>query len=140
MYTGVFYVALCVAMLFMSQPQSSIEPVGMSRGQRLLLKGPRGIRQIRGEHLSHMTSLLHSHMFTEQGIKLKWIKERISRYALLAGQMVILVWTRLLYSIEPSSACWSNPLTRSDPLTQFDHSVLIGQALQPSSTTPCCLP
>ena len=69
-------------MLFLSQPQSEIEPVGISRGQRLFMSGgraPKSVEPISGEHLSRMTSLLRSHMFTEQGIKLKWIKERIAR-------------------------------------------------------------
>ena len=76
------YVGLCVLMLFLSQPQSEIEPVGISRDQRLLMSGgrvPKSVSPLRGEHLSHMTTLLRSHMFTEQGIKLKWIKERIAR-------------------------------------------------------------
>ena len=32
-----------------------------------------------GLGLSHMGTLLCSHMFTEQGVKLKWIGERIKR-------------------------------------------------------------
>ena len=77
------YVGLCVMMLYISQPQSAIEPVSSATaGQRLLInrvRAPKAFQPVRGERLSHMTTLLHSHMFTEQGIKLKWIKERISR-------------------------------------------------------------
>ena len=80
---GVLYVGLCVLMLFLSQPQSAIEPVGFYKGQRLPTMGggrsPKSVEPMRGERLSHMTTLLHSHMFTEQGIKLKWIKERLTR-------------------------------------------------------------
>ena len=81
-YPGAVYVGVCVLMLFLSQPQSEIEPVGISRDQKLLMSGgrvPKSISPIKGEHLSHMITLLRSHMFTEQGIKLKWIKERIAR-------------------------------------------------------------
>lgn len=41
-----------------------------------------------GRGLSHMTALLHAHMFSEQGIKLKWISERIGRYVLVGGMVV----------------------------------------------------
>ena len=65
----------------------SIEPVGMSCQLHSLEEGREG-RERRGRRvggyeglgLSHMGTLLHSHMFTEQGIKLKWIGERIKRY------------------------------------------------------------
>ena len=68
------------------QQQMSIEPVGMSCQLHSLEEG-RERREGRGRRvggyeglgLSHMGTLLRSHMFTEQGIKLKWIGERIKR-------------------------------------------------------------
>ena len=76
------YIGLCVLMLFLSQPHSGIEPVDVYTSPRLPMSGrrtPKAFQPIRGERLSHMTTLLHSHMFTEQGMKLKWVKERIAR-------------------------------------------------------------
>ena len=65
------------------QPQMSIEPVGMSRQLHSLEEGREGRgRRVGGYErlgLSHMGTLLRSHMFTEQDIKLKWIGERIKR-------------------------------------------------------------
>ena len=68
-------------------PQSNIEPVGLvGRGSLPLLRG-RGPKEALeddvGAELSKMMTLLHSTMFSEQGIKLKWIKERILRYVCL---------------------------------------------------------
>ena len=61
----------------------SIEPVGMSRQLHSLEEGKEGRGRRVGGHdvlgLSHMGTLLRSHMFTEHGIKLKWIGERIKR-------------------------------------------------------------
>ena len=61
----------------------SIEPVGMSRQLHSLEEGRkrrgRRVGGYKGLGLSHMGTLLCSHMFTEQGIKLKWIGERESR-------------------------------------------------------------
>ena len=58
----------------------SIEPVGMSRQLHSLEEGREGrgrrVGGYEGPGLSHMGTL---HMFTEQGIKLKWIGERIKR-------------------------------------------------------------
>ena len=68
------YILLCVVM-FVLQPQMSIEPVGMSRQLHSLEEGGR----IRGTGTHHMGNLLCSHMFTEQDMKLKWIGERIKR-------------------------------------------------------------
>ena len=77
------YILLCVVMLVL-QPQMSIEPVDMSRQLHSLEEGREGrgrrVGGYEGLGLSHMGTLLHSHMFTEQGIKLKWIGERIKRY------------------------------------------------------------
>ena len=74
-------ILLCVVMLVL-QPQMSIEPVGMSR-LHSLEEGREGrerrVGGYEGLGLSHMGTLLRSHMFTEQGIKLKWIGERIKR-------------------------------------------------------------
>ena len=76
------YILLCVVMLVL-QPQMSIEPVGMSRQLNSLEEGREGRgRRVEGYErlgLSHMGTLLRSHMFIEQGIKLKWIGERIKR-------------------------------------------------------------
>ena len=76
------YILLCVVMLVL-QPKMSIEPVGMSRQlhsleERRERRGKR-VGGYEGLGLSHMGTLLRSHMFTEQGIKLKWIGERIKR-------------------------------------------------------------
>ena len=72
---------LCVMLVL--QPQMSIEPVGMSRQLHSLEEGREGrgrrVGGYEGLGLSHMGTLLRSHMFTEQGIKLKWIGERIKR-------------------------------------------------------------
>ena len=70
------YILLCVVMLVL-QPQMSVEPVGMSRQLHSLEEGRGGGYE--GLGLSHMGTLLRSHMFTEKGIKLKWIGERIKR-------------------------------------------------------------
>ena len=76
------YILLCVVMLVL-QPQMSIEPVGMSRQLHSLEEGREGrgrrVGGYEGLGRSHMGTLLRSHMFTEQGIKLKWIGERIKR-------------------------------------------------------------
>ena len=74
------YILLCVVM-FVLQPQMSIEPVGMSCQLHSLEEGRegRGRREYEGLGLSHMDTLLCSHMFTEQDMKLKWIGERIKR-------------------------------------------------------------
>ena len=57
----------------------SIEPVGMSRQLHSLEEGREGrgrrVGGYEGLGLSHIGTLLRSHMFTEQGIKLKWIGE-----------------------------------------------------------------
>ena len=45
-------------------------------------RGPKGALLSDGDltaELSDMMTLLHSSMFIDQGIKLKWIKERITR-------------------------------------------------------------
>ena len=77
------YILLCVVMLVL-QPQMSIDPVGMSHQLHSLDEGREGRgRRVGGYEelgLSHMGTLLRSHMFTEQDIKLKWIGERIKRY------------------------------------------------------------
>ena len=61
----------------------SIEPVGMSRQLHSLEEGREGRGRRAGGYerlgLSHMGTLLRSHMFTEQGIKLKWIGESRGR-------------------------------------------------------------
>ena len=66
-------ILLCVVMLVL-QPQMSIEPVGMSR-LHSLEEGREGrgrrVGGYEGLGLSHMGTLLCSHMFTEQDIKLK---------------------------------------------------------------------
>ena len=65
------------------QSQMNIEPVGMSRQLHPLDEGREGrgrrVGGYEGLGLSHMGTLLRSHMFTEQAIKLKWIGERIKR-------------------------------------------------------------
>ena len=58
------------------QPQLNIEPVAEKR-DLLSYDYPEGRGSRRG--LSHMTTLVKSHMFSEQGIKLKWISERMKR-------------------------------------------------------------
>lgn len=81
---GVVYVLLCILLLFSNMPQTSIEPVDL-RGQGSLShiggRGPKeaGSPDHVGAGLSRMMSLVHSAMFVDQGIKLKWIRERISR-------------------------------------------------------------
>jgi len=73
------YLVMCVVMLLW-QPQMNIEPVGMSRQLHSLQEGERGrVAAHEDLGLSHMSSLLHSHMFSEQGMKLKWVGERIQR-------------------------------------------------------------
>ena len=60
----------------------SIEPVGMSHQLNSLEEGREGRgRRVGGlrDWDSVTCTLLHSHMFTEQGIKLKWMGERIKR-------------------------------------------------------------
>ena len=79
---AVVYLVLCVLMLSFHVQQSSIEPVEFKRGQSSMFRGgrnPKEVFPIRVEEINHMTTLLRSPMFTEQGIKLKWIGERIDR-------------------------------------------------------------
>ena len=75
-------ILLCVVMLVL-QPQMSIKPVGMSRQLHSLEEEREGrgrrVGGYKGLGLSHMGTLLRSHMFTEQGRKLMWIGERIKR-------------------------------------------------------------
>ena len=77
------YVALCILLLLSNMPQSSIEPVDPS-GHSFIIGGRKELGlvsdQDKGVELSRMVNLLHSTMFSEQGIKLKWIKERIVRW------------------------------------------------------------
>ena len=79
---ALMYILLCVVMLVL-QPQMSIEPVGMSCQLHSLDERREGrgrrVGGYEGLGLSHMGTLLRSHMFTEQGIKLKLIGERIKK-------------------------------------------------------------
>ena len=75
-------------------PPSDIEPVNL-QGQRskpftIRGRGPREVsdQDVKEAELNNMMSLLHSHMFIEQGIKLKWIRERILRYNNYGGSLV----------------------------------------------------
>ena len=75
----VVYILLCVVMLVL-QPQMSIEPVGMSRQLHSWEEEREGrgrrVGGYEGLGLSHMGTLLRSHMFSEQGIKLNWIENQ----------------------------------------------------------------
>ena len=63
------------------QPQSTILPVPTSyRGRGLREESPDRPGQVGGVWSRHMSSLLQSQMFREQGVKLKWIGERMERY------------------------------------------------------------
>ncbi len=76
---------LCCLLLFYNMPQSSIEPVDfLGRGslEAVRGRGPKealAFNQDVGVELSKMVTLLHSAMFVDQGIKLKWIRERMLR-------------------------------------------------------------
>lgn len=75
---------LCIVLLLSNMPQTTLEPVD-PRGQGSLShiggRGPKeaGSPDHVGAGLSRMMSLVHSPMFIDQGIKLKWIRERIAR-------------------------------------------------------------
>lgn len=81
------YVLFCLALTFSHLPTSSIEPVDLQQQQQQQLslfrgRGPKeAAAHEEGTELSDMLSLLNSPMFAEQGIKLKWIKERMIRSA-----------------------------------------------------------
>ena len=70
---------LCVLLLFTNMPPSTIEPINKDKTSATFLKemplgqdGPEVDQR-------DMMSLIHSRMFVEQKIKLKWIGERIMR-------------------------------------------------------------
>ena len=76
---------LCILLLLSNLPQTTIEPVD-PRGQSSLLRiGGRGPKEVMspdqdvGTGLNRLMSLIHSPMFVDQGIKLKWIRERMAR-------------------------------------------------------------
>lgn len=95
-FAGVFYVMLCALLLFSNMPLGSVDPMDpLSQGPSLIKgRGPKEAEQdVEGEGLNRMMSLVRSPMFSEQGDKLKWIKERILRSVCEASCMCVCVCT-----------------------------------------------
>lgn len=76
-------------------PANNIEPVDpLGRGSlsSLIGRGPKEVassdQEYVGVELNRMISLVHSSMFSEQEVKLRWIKERLIRYACVCSAVI----------------------------------------------------